>query len=218
VKRIKKRREPPALVAWKQQANDDWTPTYAELAEPPRDALVPALLDEQGCICCYCMRRISAADSHVEHFRPQGQYPELALTYSNLHASCQGEYDRSPPVHCGHHKANLPLRGSDDEAALIAPTDRNCENRFRYTGAGEIHPIEEADDGAARTIAILNLGDANLNRQRKRAFDAALQFIDITSFEDVEAEISMHKTRSADGRFTPFCIGIIYLLKWCLTE
>jgi hypothetical protein len=65
-----------------------------------------------------------------------------------------------------------------------------------------MNPIDETDYRADRTIAILNLADGNLNRHRKRAFDAALRSVDISNFEDVEAGISMHRTRSADGLFT----------------
>lgn len=215
MKHIKKRREPREFVAWKQQANDEWTPTYDNLSGKPRESLLKSLLGEQGYICCYCTRQVSESACHIEHFRPQQRYPELALEYNNLIASCQGDHDRTPPLHCGHHKGNRPARGSNDESLLISPLEADCERHFQYTGAGEILPADDYScDPAELTISLLNLNEGLLQRQRKRAFDAVLGAIDISDFDAVEQEISIQSKRDARGWFGPFCAAIIYLLKW----
>lgn len=56
-----------------------------------RQRLRKNLVDEQGKICCYCMRRISTNSSHIEHFLPKEIFTDKDLSYENLLASCNGE-------------------------------------------------------------------------------------------------------------------------------
>jgi uncharacterized protein (TIGR02646 family) len=85
---VAKADDPDSLVAWKSQANENWTPTYADLQNPEKRELHLALLTEQGGTCCYCGQQISVEESHIEHFIPQEARDDLALEYRNLHASC----------------------------------------------------------------------------------------------------------------------------------
>ena len=56
-----------------------------------RRMLREALINEQGKICCYCMRRIYNNSAHIEHFFPQESFRDMDLTYENMFASCNGE-------------------------------------------------------------------------------------------------------------------------------
>lgn len=89
--------------------NEDWKPSWDGLRAPEKSELHEALLREQDFICCYCGMRINRETSHIEHLKPRTTYPELALEYSNLLASCQGESEEPPPepVHCGHKKGGV---------------------------------------------------------------------------------------------------------------
>ena len=53
-----------------------------------RRKLRECLVDEQGEICCYCMRKITTVLSHVEHFLPKDSFRNKDLEYDNLFASC----------------------------------------------------------------------------------------------------------------------------------
>ena len=64
-----------------------------------RTALKESLLESQGHLCAYCMRRIDDAD-HVklEHLYPQSLsisegHPEQTVDYSNMLVSCMGGSD-----------------------------------------------------------------------------------------------------------------------------
>jgi uncharacterized protein (TIGR02646 family) len=117
MKQVKKQGEPASFRQWREQANADWQPGYGDLQNPQKAQLHQSLLTEQGWVCCYCGRRIEQQDSHIEHFRPQERYPELALNYDNLHASCIRETKPGAPLHCGHAKSHdfdetMAIRGN----------------------------------------------------------------------------------------------------------
>lgn len=162
MKHVIKGASPTPFEDWKAQASPDWQPRYADLRNPQKRALHEALLTEQGSVCCYCGRAISLADSHIEHFRPQELYDDLALDFANLHASCIRETRPGQPLHCGHAK------GSDfREEAHLSPLDPDCERRFLYTPDGAVHPAIPSDSQASCMRDLLRL-DIDFLRNRRR--------------------------------------------------
>ena len=101
MKHIVKGEEPQDLQNWKSSANENWQPTWDGLPGPVKRNLHSALMTEQGFICCYCGKRVSDADSHIEHFKPQVPCEADALAYANLLCSCQRQTERREPLHCG---------------------------------------------------------------------------------------------------------------------
>ena len=182
MKRVIKGAEPASFINWKAFANLDWSPTYSNLQKPQKSDLHTSLLQEQGYFCCYCGREIDATSSHIEHFRPQEHYEELALEYQNLHASCLRETTPGSPLHCGHRKGNW-----FDETQYISPTDEGCELRFRYLLTGEIQATDSDDQPATKMIEVLALDIAYLNNRRqdtiRRLFDD--EFLAEASDEDL---------------------------------
>lgn len=181
MKRIIKGTEPASFSQWKEQANADWTPVYPDLQHPEKRELHRSLLQEQNFFCCYCGQAITLESSHIEHFRPQEHYPELALEHANLHASCLRETKPGNPLHCGHHKANW-----FDEQGFIAPTEDNCEQRFRYLLTGDIQPAMPEDRAACAMIEVLALDIAYLNQRRKEAIGRFFDNAFITQTTDQE--------------------------------
>ena len=171
MKHIVKGPPPAAFEEWKALADGDWIPTYDGLQKPQKAELHVALLSEQAWVCCYCGQEISNTDSHVEHFRPQNQRDDLALSYENLYASCIRETKPGMPLHCGHAKAD-----NFDEECHISPLDPACEERFLYTLRGEILPTDLADERAAYMVGLLQLDIPFLRNRREdalqRTFDA----------------------------------------------
>ncbi|NMZ80921.1 retron system putative HNH endonuclease [Pseudomonas mandelii] len=192
MKRVLKGTEPASFTEWKNSANDEWSPTYPTLQNPQKRYLHDSLLREQGHLCCYCGREIEASSSHIEHFRPQEHFEELALDYQNLHASCLRETKPGSPLHCGHRKGNW------FDEAHISPLDEQCEFRFRYLHTGEIQPADSDDQPAINMIEVLALDIAYLNNRRReiirRLFDA--EFMASVSDEDLNRLILA--IRSAD--------------------
>ena len=89
MKYVEKRHEPEAYTQWRALANEDWQPTYDDLSGDTKASVKGALMQEQGYICCYCERRLTEGDSHIEHFRPQSDPAVDPLDYGNFLCSCQ---------------------------------------------------------------------------------------------------------------------------------
>lgn len=212
MKYIKKGKEPEGFTNWKNLENDDWKPSWDDNFQSPEKPIVhEALLKEQGYICCYCGMRIDRKNSHIEHLKPRTAYPDLALDYTNLIASCQGESEQPPPqpVHCGHKK-----RYWYNENLMVSPLDANCENFFRYSGFGDILPTDESNKkvAAETTIEQLGLNIPKLTRMRRAAIEGILQAIDGLTNEEIEEFAEALKKPDTNGQCTPFCFSINYIL------
>ena len=204
MKHIVKQVEPKAFVDWKALANEDWQPTYDDLAGQPKNAVKNALLAEQGHICCYCERRLTDEDSHIEHFRPQSDPTVDPLDFKNMLCSCQNQIKAGEPRHCGNLKDSW-----FDPELLVSPLDSGCENRFAFDGDGVIRPATAHDGAADETIKRLGLGIPKLNALRAKAIEPFLD--ESLSIEEMRAFVSGYLTRDAAGRFGEFWTTISYL-------
>jgi uncharacterized protein (TIGR02646 family) len=170
MKHIVKQHEPREFAEWKALANEDWIPTYAELSGAPKRSLKHALMKDQGFLCCYCERRLTDADSHIEHYRPQNDPLVDPLDFTNLLCSCQNNLKKGDPRHCGNLKEDW-----FDPDLLISPLDPDCEKRLTFTGDGEIRPARKDDMAARETIERLGLGIPKLNDLRAKAIEPFLE-------------------------------------------
>jgi uncharacterized protein (TIGR02646 family) len=216
VKYIEKGEEPEEFTRWK--ATQVPAPVWDSFSGSSgiKQRLHQALMAEQGYICCYCGTRISGQrDSHIEHFRPRYRYPGEAFKYSNLLASCEGGTNQAVKPgeqHCGHRKDQWY-----DCALTVSPLDPACERRFRYTLAGEIRPVEEPDrDRAAQTtIERLGLNSPHLLGARKAALSHLSRLLDQSrplDREKLNRLIIGYGQKDARGRYTPFCVALLYVL------
>lgn len=201
MRRIRKGPPPVEFEAWKARANEDWAPTYGDLRNPEKNLLLQALAQEQGMLCCYCGRRIDRESSHIEHFRPQHDWPELDLAYQNLHASCIRETLRCAPLHCGHLKDC-----QFDETLAISPLDPDCEQRFVYSINGQIDPQDSNDQSAKYMLVVLGLDIPFLRNRREQAlagvFDS--EFLLTASVEDLKRLKGVFASADATGKSTEF--------------
>lgn len=162
----KSENEPTSFASWKAQTNENWQPTFENMNSTVKQELKTALSDEQLGICCYCESKLTETDSHIEHFRPQGRFPDRSLDYTNLLCSCQSNLKKGKPRHCGSAKADW------FDSNLISPLQENCSSYFNFTGDGHIYP---AVQGAAQeTIACLALDIPKLVSSRKEVLDVFL--------------------------------------------
>ncbi|WP_306114814.1 MULTISPECIES: retron system putative HNH endonuclease [unclassified Roseovarius] len=157
---------PTTFVEWLAlgQDNEDWTATYNALSGAEKTDLRLSLLREQTGQCVYCGRKLDLNDprfSHIEHFRPQSDYPELELDYKNLFMSCGPmDNDGNALEVCGNKKGNW-----FDEKCHVSPfPEARCVSLFSYQSTGE---IASAAANANKMIDVLNLNDPELVRERK---------------------------------------------------
>ncbi len=152
MKHIIKQEEPEDFTKWKALKNDEWSPTYSKLSGDIKSIVKTALMTEQGYLCCYCERRLTDNDAHVEHFRPQHNKSFDSLDFSNMLCSCQNQLKKGEPRHCGNLKDDW-----FDEELLISPLDPECESRFAFTGDGYISSAQSTDSATTETIVRLGL-------------------------------------------------------------
>ena len=204
MKYIQKGTEPQEFTDWKAVANEDWQPSYDLLSGAEKRAVKAALMTEQGFVCCYCERRLSDADSHIEHLQPQGMAGVDSLDFANMLCSCQNNLKPKEPRHCGNLKGDWY-----DANLLISPLDPNCETRFAFLANGEIHAARNSDKRASETISRLGLAIPKLNALRRKAIEP---FLDPQLSMEEVAQFSQGYLRpDPKGMFAEFFTTIRYL-------
>ena len=201
MKQINKGSEPGDFKKWKQDDKMAKRPNWNRVPKQERESVHRSLLYEQGHICCYCQSDITICNSHIEHFRPQKKYREFQLDYNNLHCSCQKDPIRGEPRHCGHKKGNWY-----DESLLVSPMAKDCEDKFKFYGDGQILP-NSGDAAATVTIRKLGLNIPKLQARRAAAVEAVLEM----DLPDSEIR-SLVTERDANGQFIAYCISIKQVL------
>jgi len=204
MKHIIKCSEPQAFSDWKDQANEYWQPDYGDLSGAPKEAVKEALMKEQGYLCCYCERRLTDEDSHIEHLRPQSDPAVDPLDFANMLCSCQKQLKKGEPRHCGNLKDDWY-----DAALLISPLDSDCASRFAFTGNGAIKPSLMMDTSATETIKRLGLNIAKLNALRVSAIEPFLD--DSLNEDDFQAFVSGYLKKDNKGLYGEFWTTIHYL-------
>ena len=203
MKYIVKQVEPLEFSQWKALENSDWKPAYSDLRGAEKGAVKASLLVEQGYICCYCNRRISSEDSHIEHLEAQSADEAGRLNYANMLASCLRETYRTQPLHCGKARENRPLP--------VTPLQPGCERRFRFSFYGDIHPADDADAEAAQTISLLALD--KLRAGREAVIRRFLEGLGTLTAGEKAALERKYRERDSEGRFTEYCTAILYVLR-----
>ncbi|MGF1541821.1 MAG: retron system putative HNH endonuclease [Pleurocapsa sp.] len=212
MKFIKKSQPPQNFIDWKNSANENWQPNWNNFQKPEKTLVHKSLLEEQGFICCYCGRRITLKDSHIEHFKPRNKYSDLQIEYSNLIASCQGESESPPPipVHCGHKKSSWYKA-----KLMVSLLKSNCAEFFRYTEDGQILATKEANkyQAAKTTIEKLDLNINKLRKMRSAAIEGILEDLDITDTQRVQKLINGFDQPNQNRVYAEFCYVITCILK-----
>lgn len=197
MKHITKGREPQSLIQYRKQPSSDYS-NYAA-----KDDLRNSLLAEQGEICCYCMRRITAQNMKIEHWACQHNHPDKQLDYRNLLAACDGGEGAAKHLqHCDTHKGDTDIK--------IHPADgaHHCEAFIKYQDDGVIYSddarIDKDLDG------VLNLNLQRLCDNRKAVLDGALAGLrkrrpnGTWTKAFLQAEQRRWTNRSGDGQFPEY--------------
>jgi len=207
MKHIVKDQNTPDFDEWNASASDDWQPTYDDLRGKEKKEVKDALMKEQGHICCYCERRLTDGDAHIEHFNPQSNNAVDPLDYANMLCSCQNQLkpkQEEEPRHCGHLKGDW-----FDDQLLVSPLDPDCTGHFAYTADGNIKPATKSDDAARMTIEKLGLNIPKLIALREKAIEPFLE--ENLDDQDFLKSVSNYLLKNADGMFGEFWTTIDYI-------
>jgi uncharacterized protein (TIGR02646 family) len=208
MKYISKGSQPEELIAWVRARAEVVDPHvtwgYDDMPGGVREAVKANLIREQGGLCCYTGRSITAATSHIEHLKPQALCTAHEDTdYANLLAA----YPSSEPY---TRRCQYGAHAKDDwydQYLFVHPLRRDCEIRFRYNDNGKVNPTKPDDSGAEQTINRLCLNNRELQTMRKEAIYTAL-FEEKLNKRQVERLRDAMDSRDGNGCFRQFCFVI----------
>lgn len=205
---IKKRAEP---AAWRRHRTQGGV--YKDYKEA--DDARTALLDEQGHICCFCMRRITKRAMKIAHWAPQSPSPKQTMNWGNVMGACPGgDGERGVIKHCDTHQGSTPLTVNP------ANPDQQCERFIRYLRNGEIYSNDpEIHKDLQKT---LNLNTAVHVPKRQEIIDCLESTLEkrlgqkgLWPAHELEREIARWNRRDKDGMLKEYCqVAIYYLEKW----
>ena len=203
MKHIVKSKEPQVLLDFKNEyrTKHQKDAAYNDITTNVKENLKIVLSAEQHFICCYCMKRIKNHNSHIEHIKPQAQFPNATLDYNNLLVSCDGIKDSKE--HCGQRK-----KGWYNAKDFLTPLDPNCEKIFTYNVTGV---MDATAQNGKLTIKKLNLNSHLLIRARKTVIEMSGLFK--PDFEQKkQAIIDYNTTPDSKNELPPFCMAVLYCI------
>lgn len=211
---IEKMREPAELRLEKRKGLTD----YSNLSGQAKVAVQKALLQEQGYLCAYCMKRIDLKRVQIEHYIPQhpedGDYdPALTIDYHNMLAVCSGGNKSAGTfknLTCDQHRGNTPL--------TVDPLDRASIDKIQYKSDGTIFSEDAAIQRDLDITLNLNCTASYLKQNRKAALDQVKKKIqssypDHRATKDQLKKMLLHFQEKQDGSYTEFAGVIIWYLK-----
>lgn len=165
---IKKGTEPRSLTEYRSQPGA----TYDGYRE--KDDVRGALLEEQGYICAYCMRRISKEQMKIEHWKAQnasdGAGAEYALSYRNMLGVCLGNQSSPHEMQtCDTHRGNADL--------FVDPRDAAHISQILYRGDGTIYSKNLQINFDLNERLNLNCESALLKQGRKEAIQSLQSYL-----------------------------------------
>lgn len=158
--KIVKNNQPNSLVTHKKSGGN-----YDNIPKETKKELRESLINEQGYVCCYCLKRIpeNKAELHhtkIEHFKCQVNYTHLDLEYSNLHLACKGNAGQSEKLQtCDTAKANKDIFSF----SLI---DNSLNGNIHYAKDGTVFSENENIEKELNEILQLN-NEQNIKKERE---------------------------------------------------
>jgi uncharacterized protein (TIGR02646 family) len=173
---IKKGKEPEKLLLYRQQEGA----SYEQMDKDVKDDLLNKLMEEQGHICAYCMRRIPESRKlpkgvksvTIEHWFPRN--PESkedigqGLNYRNMFAVCSGNRGcgNKDGLTCDAHRGN--------EAIKVNPCDAETLRGITYTSSGIIQSSDPEINEDINERLNLNCSLLSLPENRKQVLQALI--------------------------------------------
>lgn len=200
MRKIAKNKEPREWTRYRLTPNVD----YESIPE-----LRKSLLEEQGYICAYCMRRIphkdknSNEDSRIEHILSRDHHPDKKMDYTNMVICCPGAI--SERHHCDKLKGEHDITFSLFDNSFI-PTLKYYTKDSKIESSNSIWNKEMND--------ILNLNNEILKANRLETLNGvidSLAGIQWTS-GDIRKKLEEWDNKNKKGKLKPYCGIVVWFL------
>lgn len=161
---IKKGQEPESLIKYRKN-KFAYFDGYKE-----KDDIRKKLLEEQGYLCAYCMRRIDMEHMKIEHWYPEDRLSDVErLDYRNMLGACLGHIDgtKGSDDTCDTHKENSII--------TVNPQDRTILKKIEYrSSTGEIYSEDEKIQKDLSETLNLNSNRHLLMKNRKAILESVI--------------------------------------------
>lgn len=205
--RVSKTNEPNSL---RTAINRGATDYELHLDKRTKVKLRTKLLQDQGYVCCYCLKQIPEKylpKSKIEHFKSQTGFPELQLEFRNLFIACNGVGNIVGKT-CDTQKGG-------NELTSFNLLTSNLATLIKYTKNGTIFSTDIAIKEEINDI--LNLNDENLRKAREEIYTAIERIKKKCGSKgnyanSIAKVISEWSSKDSDGRHKPYYAVALYYL------
>ncbi|TAH17751.1 MAG: TIGR02646 family protein [Cytophagales bacterium] len=141
MRKIEKQSEPTALTNYRnEQKKNKLALNFENLPADVKAIIKKSLLEEQGYLCCYCMKKIEYDTMKVEHFKTQNQNQELVLDYHNLLGACEGNQKHNDKA---KHHCDTCKGGDDFNDSFKSPASKDFNLKISYVEVRSQKTYEE---------------------------------------------------------------------------
>ena len=202
-----KNAEPKEWTAYRQ------TPGAVYQSKPE---LRSSLLEEQGYICAYCMRRIPAKDANsnettrIDHILCREKHEDRKLDYRNMVICCPGAIDCK--FHCDKSKGNNDVSFNLFDQSFIDTLSYSTKDGTIKCG------IEQYD---TEINEILNLNHSLLKNNRKSTLKGVIQQLQKKrrwKATQIRKLLSHWDAKDRDGQYKPYNGIVVWYLKKRLNQ
>lgn len=201
MRKINKKAEPKEWTAYRLTPGVD----YEAIPE-----LRQSLLEEQGYICAYCMRRIPVRDTNsneitrIDHILSRENHPELKLNYANMAICCPGAIDSD--FHCDKLK-------EDNDVTFDIYSDHFFTTLSYGSKTGEISCSNPTHCNEINII--LNLNNGLLKANRHSVLNGVIQYLNKKGWTvaNIKSQLANWENLNRAGQYKPYCGIVVWYLQ-----
>ncbi len=180
-----------------------------------KDILRQALLNEQGGLCAYCMRRINytlgdTTTTRIEHIKPQSQSlnegkPEETLAYNNMVLCCDGNTSNDGHFHCDRSKKETPIS--------FTPFEQHVIDTISYSSMDGTIKSSNPDYNNDLNKT-LNLNHPILKGNREATIKGLVKALGKKKWtrKNLTDKLNHYSTTTANGQLQAYCGVIVWYL------
>jgi len=184
-----------------------------------RTDVLEDLLNEQGYICAYCMRKISLDNAQIEHIIGQNyideQKQEIGKTedtnYNNMLAVCQGSFcDKE--THCDSSRSKYQEKRP---ILNISPLNKKQMNSIKFSQSGIVY-YENIDDETEISFdlnKVLNLNCKNIKNDRKKIITIIKRLLAKHKFDKKFVKKELEYWEQKNPTYKAYCYVAIFELR-----
>ena len=169
-----------------------------------------ALLEEQGYLCAYCMRRIPIRDTNsnestrIDHILSRTKHPELQLNYSNMVVCCPGAI--TSDFHCDKQKG-------ENDITINLFEDHFFDTLSYSSKDGRIKSSDAESDRQIHEL--LNLNHALLKRNRLETLRGVILMLNRIGWtsSNIRHQIEIWNQKDQQGHYKPYNSIVVWFLK-----